>query len=71
MPGRCEISGPPAAKRRPARPTAGGAEAAGPWTLSAPSIGLAADLMTLGGPDGPAGLDGLSLPVPPLARAAT
>ena len=42
---------------------------AGPWTVSAPSVGLAADLMTLSGAGGPAGIDGLSLPVPPLARA--
>jgi LPXTG-site transpeptidase (sortase) family protein len=45
--------------------------AARPWTVSAPSAGLAADLMTLGGPDGQGGLDTVSLPVPPLARAAT
>ena len=42
-----------------------------PWTVSAPSVGLAADLMTLGGPVGPAGRGGLSLPVPPLATAAS
>jgi hypothetical protein len=42
-----------------------------PWTLAVPSIGLATDLMTLDGPRGPASLDGLSLPVPPLAKAAT
>jgi hypothetical protein len=41
-----------------------------PWSVSAPSIGLAADLMTLGGP-GNTGRGGLSLPVPPLARAAS
>jgi LPXTG-site transpeptidase (sortase) family protein len=45
--------------------------AAQPRTIAIPSIGLAADLMTLGGPDGVSGRDGLSLPVPPLARAAT
>ena len=45
--------------------------AARPWTVSAPSIGLAAGLMTLGGPGGPPGRGGLSLPVPPLARAAS
>ena len=45
--------------------------AARPWTVSAPSVGLAADLTTLGSPDGRDGLDTLSLPVPPLARAAT
>jgi hypothetical protein len=47
------------------------APAAKPWTVFAPSVGLAANLMTLGGPRGPAGRDGLSLPVPPLARAAS
>jgi hypothetical protein len=46
-------------------------KAAPPWTIAAPSIGLATDLMTLGGPGGAAGLDALSLPVPPLAKAAT
>ena len=48
--------------------------AAAPWTLSAPSVGLATRLMTLGGPGGTggtAGADVLSLPVPPLARAAS
>jgi hypothetical protein len=45
---------------RPARPSA----------LAVPSIRLATSLMALGGPDGPAGLDSLALPVPPLAKAA-
>jgi LPXTG-site transpeptidase (sortase) family protein len=48
--------------------------AAAPWTISAPSVGLAARLMTLGGPGGAGGTAGagvLSLPVPPLARAAS
>jgi len=39
-----------------------------PWRIDIPSIGVAADLMTLGGTDG---TGGLSLPVPPLAKAAT
>jgi LPXTG-site transpeptidase (sortase) family protein len=46
-------------------------QATRPWTVSAPSVGLAADLMTLGGPVGPASRSVLSLPVPPLARAAS
>jgi hypothetical protein len=41
-----------------------------PWTLAVPSIGLATGLVTLGGPKGPPGLDSVSLPVPPLAKAA-
>jgi len=45
-------------------------KAAAPWTVAAPSIGLATDLMTLGAPSGGTGLDGLSLPVPALTRAA-
>jgi LPXTG-site transpeptidase (sortase) family protein len=45
------------------RATARG-HAAKPWTIEIPSIGLTADLMTLGDPDG------LDLPVPPLSRAA-
>jgi LPXTG-site transpeptidase (sortase) family protein len=48
--------------------------AAAPWTISAPSVGLATRLMTLGGPGGTgrtAGAGVLSLPVPPLARAAS
>ncbi len=56
----------PGAAKRAKAGTARGA--ARPWTVSAPSVGLAAGLMTLGGPDG---LGTLSLPVPPLARAAT
>ena len=65
-----DIRNPPDAKRHRTRPTARKARRhAGTWTVSAPSVGLAADLMTLSGPDG-AGVDGLSLPVPPLARAA-
>jgi sortase (surface protein transpeptidase) len=39
-----------------------------PWTVSVPSIGVSTHLVTLGGTAGP---DGLSLPVPPLAKAAT
>lgn len=46
-------------------------KAARPWTIAVPSIGVAAGLMTLGGPSGPAGADDLSLPVPPLAKAAS
>jgi LPXTG-site transpeptidase (sortase) family protein len=42
-----------------------------PWTITVPSIGVATDLMTLGDPVGGPGPDGLSLPVPPLAKAAT
>jgi LPXTG-site transpeptidase (sortase) family protein len=59
---------------RPPAPdrTAGRApKAARPWTIAVPSIGLAAGVMTLGGPDGTAGPEDLSLPVPPLAKAAT
>jgi hypothetical protein len=41
-----------------------------PWTLAVPSIRLATGLVTLGGPEGPPGLGGVSLPVPPLAKAA-
>ena len=57
--------------------TAAGADgrkpgAAGPWTLAVPAIGLTAGVMTLGGPHGPgAAWTASSLPVPPLARAAT
>lgn len=36
-----------------------------PWEVEIPAIGVAADLATLGDPDGP------TLPVPPLSRAAT
>jgi LPXTG-site transpeptidase (sortase) family protein len=46
-------------------------QAAQPRAIAVPSIGLAADLMPLGGPDGGSGPEGLSLPVPPLARAAS
>jgi LPXTG-site transpeptidase (sortase) family protein len=67
-----DIRNPPDARRRRTRPTARKAPRdAGTWTVSAPSVGLAADLMTLSGPGGTAGVDGLSLPVPPLARAAS
>jgi hypothetical protein len=55
---------------RPGRKARRAPAPARPWTLAVPSIGLATDLMTLGGPQGPAGLDGLSLPVPPLTKAA-
>ena len=72
-----DIRNTPAAKRpatrtskRPATRTSK-RPATRPWTVSAPSVGLAADLMTLGGPVGPAGRGVLSLPVPPLARAAS
>jgi hypothetical protein len=75
-----DIGKPRDAKRPAASPAARDAAAhkvkkapgpARPWTLAVPSIGLATDLMTLDGPHGPASLDGLSLPVPPLAKAAT
>jgi LPXTG-site transpeptidase (sortase) family protein len=49
------------AKQRPASPS----------KVSIPSIGAAADLMTLGGPAGKASPNSLSLPVPPLTEAAT
>jgi hypothetical protein len=45
--------------------------AARPQTVVVPSIGVAAHLMTLGAPDGTGAQDALSLPVPPLADAAT
>ncbi|MGH3247380.1 MAG: class F sortase [Trebonia sp.] len=45
--------------------------AAGPRAIAVPSIGLAADLVPLGGPDRDSGPGDLSLPVPPLARAAS
>jgi len=45
-------------------------KAAQPWTIAVPAIRVAAGLMTLGVPSGPAGADDLSLPVPPLAKAA-
>jgi Sortase domain len=47
------------------------ARKARPWTITVPSIGVAAHLVPLGAPDGSAGPDALSLPVPPLAKAAT
>ena len=48
-----DIRNPPDAKRRRTRPTARKAPRdAGTWTVSAPSVGLAADLMTLSGPSG-------------------
>jgi Sortase domain len=56
---------PPTTPRRPAP-----REAARPWTLTVPSIGLATEVTTLGGPAGPASLASLALPVPPLAKAA-
>jgi LPXTG-site transpeptidase (sortase) family protein len=63
---------PPGTRRPRTRPGAKKApRSAGPWTVSAPSVGLATDLMTLSGPGGAAGIDALSLPVPPLARAAS
>jgi hypothetical protein len=66
-----DIRNPPDARRRRTRPTTRKAPRdAGTWTVSAPSVGLAADLMTLSRPGGTAGVDGLSLPVPPLVRAA-
>jgi LPXTG-site transpeptidase (sortase) family protein len=66
-----DMRNPPGTRRPRTRPGAKKApRSAGPWTVSAPSVGLAADLTTLSGPGGPAGIDGLSLPVPPLARAA-
>jgi LPXTG-site transpeptidase (sortase) family protein len=61
-----------AAKRHPAAKTGKAAKAgkpATPWTIKIPSIGVATDVMPLGGPRAPAGLDGLSLPVPPLVKA--
>src|SRR6185437_12322775 len=61
---------PPAAPRRPGRRPRP-RKAARPWTLTIPSIGLATDVMTLGGPGGPVSLASLALPVPPLAKAAT
>ena len=45
--------------------------AARPWTITVPSIGVATNLVPLGAPDGSAGPDALSLPVPPLTKAAT
>lgn len=62
------IRNPPDTRQPRTRPRV---KQARPWTVSAPSVGLAADLMRLGGPAGPAGVDDLSLPVPPLARAAS
>src|SRR3984885_11177710 len=60
-----DIRNPPDAKRHRPRPTARKARRhAGTWTVSAPSAGLAADLMTLSGPDGAAGGDGPSPPGP-------
>lgn len=56
----------PAAKRHAAKRHA----AATPTTISIPSIGVDTSVMPLGGPR-PAGLGSLSLPVPPLARAAS
>jgi LPXTG-site transpeptidase (sortase) family protein len=67
-----DIRNPPDVTRHRTRRTARKAPRdAGTWTVSAPSVGLAADLMTLSGLGGQAGIDGLSLPVPPLARAAS
>jgi hypothetical protein len=69
--------GQPRDAKRPAKRPAAAHKAkkapgpARPWTLAVPSVGLATDLTTLDGPHGPASLDGLSLPVPPLAKAAT
>jgi LPXTG-site transpeptidase (sortase) family protein len=57
-----------AARRPPARRPG---KAARPWTVAIPSIGVDTNVMALGGPYGGAGLDGLSLPVPPLAKAAS
>jgi LPXTG-site transpeptidase (sortase) family protein len=47
------------------------ARAPNPWMVEIPSIRMAADLITLGGPSGPGTGGVLSLPVPPLAKAAT
>jgi LPXTG-site transpeptidase (sortase) family protein len=56
--------------RRPGarRTSAGPRKPAAPQAIAIPSAGIAARLMTIGGATGPAGL---SLPVPPLAKAAT
>ncbi|HEY0933716.1 MAG TPA: class F sortase [Trebonia sp.] len=44
--------------------------AARPWMIEIPSIGVTAGLMTLGGPSTASGSGDLTLPVPPLAKAA-
>jgi LPXTG-site transpeptidase (sortase) family protein len=48
-----------------------GPTAARPWAVVAPSIGVDVNLVTMGAPDGTAGRNPLSLPVPPLAKADT
>jgi LPXTG-site transpeptidase (sortase) family protein len=60
------------AKAGPEAPKTGkGLRAPRPSTVAIPSIGVAADLVTLGGPTGAGGAGVLSLPVPPLVKAAT
>ncbi len=62
----------PDARRPVPYPAAGRtAKAARPWTIAVPSIGLVAGLITLREPDAAADPDDRSLPVPPLAKAAT
>jgi len=56
------------AVKQPAGPSKPGN---GPWTLQIPAIGVSVGLMALGGAGAETGPEGLSLPTPPLARAAT
>ena len=54
---------------KPADQKSAGRRPAQPWTIDIPAIGVDVNLMSLGGPtDGP---DGLTLPTPPLAEAAS
>jgi LPXTG-site transpeptidase (sortase) family protein len=65
---------PAASDKRKAAPAAKGSakkKAVRPSRIDIPSIGVTVNLMTLGAPHEAAGADDLSLPVPPLADAAT
>ena len=67
-----DARGPRHAQRPGARrASAGPRKPAAPQGIAIPSAGIAASLMTIGGAVGATGPAGLSLPVPPLAKAAT
>lgn len=60
----------PAPRSRARRSAGKPGRAAGPWKITIPAIDLTTGLMTLSDAGATVGPDGLSLPVPPLARAA-
>lgn len=60
-----------AARSGARRTSAGPRKPAAPRAIAIPSVGIAASLMTIGGAGGATDPADLSLPVPPLAKAAT